>query len=211
MKRLFDVVSGCLVLLLLTPFIFFIWMAIRLDSSGSAFFLQTRIGKHQKPFKIYKFRTMFSRDPKTIDQYTEQVISVGRDPRITRVGRLLRASSLDELPQLLNIIKGDMSLVGPRPIIPEQLEVVPPELLSRFDVRPGLTGLAQVRGRRGLGWITQLKADNEYVKKCNFLYDLVIIFKTVWVVLAGSGVYGAEEQNWRAYRETLKEKEKENE
>lgn len=204
MKRLFDVLSSAVALALVLPLLALIWLAIRLDSKGSALFVQTRIGRQQQPFQIFKFRTMFVRDPDAIDQHGEQVVVGGRDPRITRVGRFLRATSLDELPQLLNILKGDMSVVGPRPIIPEQLEVVPEEYKKRFEVRPGLTGLAQIRGRRSMGWISQLKSDAEYVEQHGFIYDLGIVFKTVYVVLTGSGVYGGEEQNWRAYRDSLK-------
>src|SRR5690606_3670345 len=124
-------------------------------------------------------------------------------PRITRAGSFLRATSIDELPQLINILKGDMSVVGPRPVLMEQKEVVPPGYLKRFNVRPGLTGLAQVRGRRSLGWLQQLAFDAEYVGKQNFFYDLNIIFTTVKVVLTGSGIYGGEGLNWRAYRDSL--------
>lgn len=203
-KRAFDVLSSAAVLVVISPLLALLWLAIRLDSPGPALFVQTRIGRGQQPFQIYKFRSMFARDPSQIDQHGEQVIVGGRDPRITRVGRWIRAASLDELPQLLNILKGDMSVVGPRPIIPEQLEVVPPELMRRFEVRPGLTGLAQVRGRRSLGWISILKADNEYVDKAGLWYDLGIILRTVYVVLTGAGVYGGNELNWRAYRDQLR-------
>lgn len=205
-KRAFDVVFSSLALLVAAPLMVIIALAIVLDSPGRVLFLQRRIGKDRKEFRIMKFRTMIDRDPDSIDQLREQVISEGSDPRITRVGRFLRKTSLDELPQLLNILKGEMSIVGPRPVLPEQLEVVPPEYAVRFDVRPGLTGLAQVRGRRGLGWLEQLQADAEYVRNYGLLYDLKLIFRTVVVVLTGKGVYGGQGQNWRAYREELRNK-----
>src|SRR5699024_5485469 len=117
-----------------------------------------------------KFRSMVYRPAEAIDQHAERVVSVGHDPRITRAGRFMRATSLDELPQLFNILKGDMSVVGPRPVLMEQVEVVPPGYRKRFSVRPGLTGLAQMRGRRGLGWLRQLAYDAEYVEKRSFFY-----------------------------------------
>ncbi|WP_111656358.1 sugar transferase [Isoalcanivorax indicus] len=203
-KRAFDILSCGAALLLLSLPLLAIALWIRLDSKGPALFLQNRVGKDAQLFRIYKFRTMVDRAPDQIDQHAEKVISEGDDPRITRAGRFLRATSLDELPQLINMLKGDMSIVGPRPIIPEQLEVVPPEHMDRFNVRPGLTGLAQVRGRRSLGWLEQLQADSEYVQNYGFWYDIGIILKTVVVVLKGSGVYGGEGQNWRAYRDSLR-------
>ncbi|WP_018882782.1 MULTISPECIES: sugar transferase [unclassified Thioalkalivibrio] len=204
LKRLFDILASLGALLALTPLLLLIATAIRLDSPGPVLFRQRRIGLHGQPFRVLKFRTMVDRDPDAIDQHQEQVVSAGIDPRITRVGRLLRATSLDELPQLWNILRGDMSVVGPRPILPEQVEVVPPSYASRFDVRPGLTGLAQVRGRRTLGWIQQLEADTEYAARHHLLYDLGLILKTVHVVLTGQGIYGEAGVNWRTYRDSLR-------
>lgn len=202
-KRLFDIISSAAVLLVILPLLLAVALWIKLDSRGPVFFLQQRAGLGGKPFRIFKFRTMVHRAPDEIDQLSEQVVSAGRDPRITRAGRLIRATSIDELPQLINILKGDMSVVGPRPVLMEQKEVVPPGYMKRFDVRPGLTGLAQVRGRRSLGWLKQLAFDAEYVEKRGFFYDLGIILITIKVVLLGSGIYGGEGLNWRAYRESL--------
>ncbi|WP_018649047.1 MULTISPECIES: sugar transferase [unclassified Thioalkalivibrio] len=210
LKRLFDILSSMAVLLVLAPLLLLIAIAIRLDSSGPTLFRQRRIGFNGQPFRVLKFRTMVDRDPDAIDQYQEQVVSTGVDPRITRVGRWLRATSLDELPQLWNILRGDMSVVGPRPILPEQVEVVPPSYASRFSVRPGLTGLAQVRGRRTLGWIQQLEADTEYAAQHNLLYDLGLIIKTVYVVLTGQGIYGEAGINWRTYRDSLRNRQQGN-
>lgn len=202
-KRLFDIVSSVAVLLVILPILLAVALWIKLDSRGPVFFMQQRAGINGQPFRIFKFRTMVYRVPDQIDQHSEQVVSAGRDPRITRAGRFIRATSLDELPQLLNILKGDMSVVGPRPVLMEQKEVVPPGYMKRFDVRPGLTGLAQVRGRRSLGWLKQLAFDAEYVEKSSFSYDIGIIFTTVKVVLLGSGIYGGEGLNWRVYRDSL--------
>lgn len=202
-KRLFDIVSSAAVLIVILPLLLAVALWIKFDSRGPVFFMQQRAGMHGQPFRIFKFRTMVYRAPDQIDQHSEQVVSAGQDPRITRAGRFIRATSLDELPQLLNILKGDMSVVGPRPVLMEQKAVVPPGYMKRFDVRPGLTGLAQVRGRRSLGWLKQLAFDAEYVEKRSFSYDIGIIFTTVKVVLLGSGIYGGEGLNWRIYRDSL--------
>ncbi|MDW7746928.1 sugar transferase [Halomonas sp.] len=201
--RLFDIVSSATALLALSPLLLAVALWIKLDSRGPVFFMQQRAGLDGRPFRIFKFRTMVHRAPNEIDQSSEPVVSEGHDPRITRAGRVIRASSLDELPQLLNILKGDMSVVGPRPVLMEQKEVVPPGYMKRFSVRPGLTGLAQVRGRRSLGWLKQLAFDAEYVEKRSFFYDLGIILATVKVVLLGGGIYGGEGLNWRTYRDSL--------
>ncbi|WP_018936531.1 sugar transferase [Thioalkalivibrio sp. ALJ24] len=204
-KRLFDLLSSGLALVLLSPLLLGIAVAIKLDSRGPVLFRQQRVGQSQRPFRVLKFRTMVDRDPDAIDQHSERVVSEGEDPRITRMGRFLRATSLDELPQLWNIFRGDMSVVGPRPVLPEQVEVVPSEFMARFEVRPGLTGLAQVRGRRTLGWLQQLEADAEYVSRRGVLYDLWLILRTIHVVATGRGVYGTPGQNWRAYRDSLRQ------
>lgn len=204
LKRAFDIFSSSVALVLLSPLLLVLAVWIKLDTPGQIFFRQRRIGKNQKAFRVVKFRTMVERDPDSIDQYKEGVISTGDDPRITRSGRFLRKTSLDELPQLWNMLVGDMSVVGPRPILPEQLEVVPQEYMSRFDVRPGLTGLAQVRGRRSLSWLEQLAADAEYACDHGFFYDIWLILRTVHVVVTGKGIYGGEGQNWREYREELR-------
>jgi lipopolysaccharide/colanic/teichoic acid biosynthesis glycosyltransferase len=203
LKRLFDIVSSAAALLVLSPLLGVVALWIKLDSRGPVFFKQQRAGLGGQPFRIFKFRTMVNRAPDEIDQHNEQVVSESYDPRITRAGHFIRATSLDELPQLINILKGDMSVVGPRPVLMEQKEVVPPGYMKRFSVRPGLTGLAQVRGRRSLGWLTQLAFDAEYVEKRGFFYDLGIILSTIKVVLLGSGVYGGEGLNWRTYRDSL--------
>jgi lipopolysaccharide/colanic/teichoic acid biosynthesis glycosyltransferase len=203
-KRLFDVVLSSFALVLISPIMLLIACWIKLDSIGPVFFLQYRAGLHGKAFCMIKFRTMVHRSQHEIDQYNEPVVSEGRDFRITRAGRFIRAVSFDELPQLFNILKGDMSIVGPRPVLMEQLEVVPPGYMKRFNVRPGLTGLAQVRGRRSLNWLRQLAFDVEYVEGKSFLKDIVIILKTFKVLMPSGPIYGGEELNWRSYRKQLK-------
>jgi lipopolysaccharide/colanic/teichoic acid biosynthesis glycosyltransferase len=206
LKRTFDMLSSGILLLLCVPLLGLLWLWIRVDSPGPALFRQVRLGRDQRPFRVLKFRTMLHRDADAIDQVAEPVVTDNTDPRITRAGRFLRGSSLDELPQLWNILVGDMSVVGPRPVLPEQREVIPEAYLVRFKLRPGLTGLAQVRGRRGLDWMDQLAADAEYVRRRGVFYDVALIFRTIGVVVAGSGVYGAAGNNWRAF---LKERERE--
>ncbi len=199
-KRAIDIL-GCLVTLaVLWPVVAVVALLVRLDSHGPVIFRQPRVGQSQELFSIMKFRTMTHRPSHTIDQAAEQVITAGEDARITRIGRFLRSSSLDELPQLINILRGEMSLIGPRPIIPEQLEAIPAQRLDRFVVRPGLTGLAQVNGRRGLDWLEQLALDSEYVRRYNLWLDIKIVLRTVKVVATAAGVYGGEGSNWRAYR-----------
>lgn len=202
-KRLFDIASSAAAILIIFPLLLAVALWIKIDSRGPVFFMQQRAGLGGNSFRIFKFRTMVDRVPDEIDQNSEQVVSEAHDPRITRAGRFIRATSIDELPQLINILKGDMSVVGPRPVLMEQKEVVPPGYMKRFAVRPGLTGLSQVRGRRSLGWLQQLAFDAEYVEKRSFFYDLSIIFTTVKVVLLGRGLYGGDGLNWRTYRDRL--------
>lgn len=186
-------------LVVLWPVMAVIAIWIRLDSPGPVLFAQRRVGRGQRVFRILKFRTMANRNPDSIDQFAERVVTHGKDQRITRPGRVLRVTSLDELPQLINVLRGDMSLVGPRPVLEAQMQAIPAERLDRFDVRPGITGLAQVRGRRGLGWLEQLAADSEYVASNSLLGDIGIILRTVKTMLEGGSVYADESKNWRAY------------
>lgn len=200
MKRLFDIFASTIGLLILGPLLILIALIIKLDSRGPVFFRQKRMGMNREAFYVLKFRSMTHRDPDTINHYEEQVVAGNDDRRITRFGRVMRVTSLDELPQLLNIFIGHMSLVGPRPIIPDQLEVVPEWLEDRFLVRPGITGLAQVKGRRNLSWEQQLIYDNEYARTHSFFGDIKILFLTAWVVIAQKGIYGDASKNWRAYK-----------
>lgn len=201
-KRALDILISAAALVTLWPIMLAIALWIRLDSRGPAFFIQQRIGRNLEPFRIYKFRTMLHRPPHQIDQVNEKVISSGTDVRITRIGRILRATSIDELPQLFNIINGTMSLVGPRPMIPEQLLAIPENKMGRFYMKPGVTGWSQVNGRRGLSWPGQLALDAWYADHASFWLDLKILFKTPAVVFKASGVYNDAASNWRAYLPT---------
>lgn len=200
MKRLFDFLASAAGLLILSPIFAFLAIWIRLDSPGPAFFRQKRVGWKGVPFYVLKFRTMAHRNPEKIDQKKEKVIAKESDMRITKAGRFLRKSSLDELPQLINILKGEMSLVGPRPVLPEQLDVVPHWFAGRFQVRPGITGLAQVRGRRSLSWEQQLQYDLQYAENQRFWRDIGLLIETATAVATARGIYGEESKNWRAYR-----------
>lgn len=199
MSRAFDITVSLAALLVLSPLMALLAIWIRLDSPGPVLFAQRRVGRGQEVFRILKFRTMAHRDADSIDQVAERVITNGKDQRISRFGRILRVTSLDELPQLINVLRGDMSLVGPRPVLEAQVQAMPLEHLDRFAVRPGITGLAQVRGRRGLGWLEQLAADSEYVESHTFLGDIRIMFRTVKTLCTGSSVYADASKNWRAY------------
>ena len=155
-------------------------LAIRLDSSGPALFRQERVGKNGSPFTVYKFRTMVN-EPNPI---------VPDASRITRVGKILRRFSLDELPQLINVANGTMSIVGPRPTLQYQVDRYSDFQRRRLEVRPGLTGLAQVNGRNALNWDRRIELDVEYVERQSLLLDLQIIARTIKTVLSGEGIDG---------------------
>lgn len=185
-----------IIIIFLIPLGLIISLGILITSGFPVFFIQKRIGLGQEIFFLFKFRTMVNR--KTINQFKEKVIE-DNDPRVTKFGSILRRTSLDELPQLFNIIKGDMNFVGPRPILPEQCKAIPDEYLGRFNVKPGITGLAQIRGRRGLDWFNQLRYDVFYSLKKNFCFDLFIIYKTFFEVIQQKGINGTNVKNWREY------------
>lgn len=181
-KRCLDFVISLSMLIVLFPFLIIVAVLIKIDSPGTIFYKQARPGKDKKIFNVYKFRTMVV----GADKYQKTGVEVMKDDvRITPLGRFLRRFKIDELAQLLNIIKGDMALVGPRPTLPEYIEQYEPWELERFDVRPGLTGLAQVNGNIYLERTEKSAYDVEYVKKISFWMDIKIIFKTIAIVLFG--------------------------
>lgn len=187
-KRLLDFVLALIGLIILSPFFLIIAILIKLDSEGPVFFLQERLGRDGRIFKIYKFRTMI-----------DGAINMGsglftneRDPRITKIGDFLRKTSLDELPQLINILKGEMSLVGPRPPVPYypyKYENYSEEQKSRFTVLPGITGYAQVNGRNRVDWDERIEVDIKYIKEQSLLLDIKIIIKTIGNVFFKKDVY----------------------
>jgi undecaprenyl phosphate N,N'-diacetylbacillosamine 1-phosphate transferase len=184
LKRLFDLHVSGLLLMILSPLLAGIAAAIRLTSRGPAVFRQERAGRNGRPFHLYKFRTMRL----DVDPFGPSPRS-GDDPRLTRVGRFLRESSLDELPQLVNILRGDMSLVGPRPLYVSQVAEWDERQRKRLLVKPGLTGLAQVFGRGGLMREEKLELDVQYVEQANLGLDARILLATFVRVFARRGVY----------------------
>lgn len=183
LKRTFDIVVSLIGILVLTviPVMIVVPLMIKLTSKGPAFFNQVRIGKDQKPFKMYKFRTMIQ------EQYDADGNEIMSENRITKVGRFLRKTSLDELPQLFNILNGTMSIIGPRPMLEYQAPRCIGEEVLRFQMRPGLTGLAQVKGRNNIIWEERIQHDIEYVRTFTFWQDIVIIVKTVLLVFKKEG------------------------
>lgn len=189
-RRFFDAVLAAVALVILSPVLVVISIMINIDSKGGVIFKQLRIGKNGKNYYMYKFRTMIP----NAQNIGTGVYSFKDDPRITKVGRFLRKTSLDELPQLWNVVKGDMALVGPRsPVVGHfpEYETLSPEYKRRFSVLPGITGLAQVVGRNELLWDDKVKYDNIYidkVKKYGPLYDLKIMIQTVGRVFSMNDV-----------------------
>ena len=195
LKRLLDVVLASLGLVASLPLSLAIIVAIKLDSPGSALFVQERVGRYGHRFRFYKFRSMYvdaERRLSELQMHNEvdgPVFKMRKDPRISRVGAFLRRSSLDELPQLINVLKGEMSLVGPRPPLPREVEKYRPSDKVRLSVKPGLTCLWQIRGRSTLGFDTWMEYDREYVRDLSLRLDLSILLQTVWAVLSCRGAY----------------------
>lgn len=189
-KRIFDIIASLIIIVLLFPIGLIISLIIKLDSEGPIFFLQERPGKNTNIFKVYKFRTMRPGSEKMVNG--KEVF--GDDDRITKIGKFLRRYKIDELPQLLNVIKGEMSLVGPRPERIDYLNEYTHEELKRFNMRPGLTGLAQVSGNIHISLDERHRKDIYYVDKFNLLMDIKIIILTVGVVLFGEDKFTKEER-----------------
>ncbi len=195
LKRCLDVAIAGFGLVASFPIWLAIVIAIRIDSPGPAIFVQERVGLHGRRFRFYKFRSMH-RDAETrlrdIQKHNEvdgPVFKMRRDPRVTRVGAFLRRTSLDELPQLINVLKGDMSMVGPRPPLPREVAQYRPSDMIRLSVKPGLTCLWQVRGRSTVDFDTWMAYDREYVTGLSAWMDLTILVRTVWAVLSCRGAF----------------------
>jgi len=197
-KDLWERAAALLALVLLSPLLAVVAVAIRLDSAGPAFFRQTRVGRHGRPFTMVKYRTMcVDAEQRLADlqavaaaaQPGHVLFKLQADPRITRVGRILRRYSLDELPQLLNVVRGEMALVGPRPALPSELERYDEDPYRRLVVTPGLTGLWQVSGRSDLSWEESVRLDLDYVDNWSLGLDLVILLRTVGAVFRHTGAY----------------------
>ena len=183
LKRIADIVLSAVALLVFTviPVMIVVPIVIGLTSKGPAVFTQTRVGKNGKTFTMYKFRTMIT------ERYDEQGNEIMSEKRITKIGRILRKLSLDELPQLINVLNGTMSIIGPRPMLDYQAPRCIGEENLRFEMRPGLTGLAQVKGRNNILWEERIKYDIEYVKNYSIWLDIEILFKTVLLVFKREG------------------------
>ncbi|MBD3179547.1 MAG: sugar transferase [Candidatus Latescibacteria bacterium] len=194
-KRTIDLVVASFIVLLVLPLIPVIVLLIKMDSRGPVLFRQKRVGKDGRVFDLYKFRSMVDGAEKALDSLrplsnTEgPIFKIEEDPRITRVGRFLRRSSLDELPQIINVLKGDMSIVGPRPNLPSEVAQYLPWQRTRLLVTPGITCFWQVAGRSHIGFQEWMRLDLEYIKKRSIKTDLKIIFKTFPAVIARKGAF----------------------
>ena len=184
-KRGLDIILSGTALLCLSPIIFILWIGLTIANKGAgAFFFQERPGKSGKIFKVVKFKTMTDERDANGDLLSDA-------DRLTRVGRFVRSTSLDELPQLWNVFKGDMSLIGPRPLLPQYLPLYSPEQARRHEVRPGITGWAQVNGRNSITWKQKFEHDVWYVDNISFILDMRIIYLTIKNVIKRDGINSA--------------------
>ncbi len=199
-KRALDVALALMLIAVSSPLLMLLWCLVRWTSAGPAFFRQERIGRHMRPFTMLKLRSMYvGNDDQMHRAYVTDMLSADEeatapngmlfklvtDPRITPLGRWLRKTSLDELPQLINVLRGDMSLVGPRPMLPWEAELLAEPYRPRFTVKPGLTGLWQVSGRSRLSMRTALELDVEYVQRRSIVLDLIILARTLPALFRG--------------------------
>ena len=192
-KRLFDIIFSLFVLTVFSPVYFILMTLIVLNSQGPVFYVQQRIGKNHKPFNCIKFRTMVNNADEILEtmmnnsdqmrQEFQDSFKLKRDPRITRIGKFLRLTSLDEFPQFWNVLKGDMSVVGPRPLVPEELPKYGRKINTVLTIKPGITGLWQVSGRNDIPYPKRVQIDVYYATSHNCLLDLWIIFKTINVIV----------------------------
>jgi lipopolysaccharide/colanic/teichoic acid biosynthesis glycosyltransferase len=192
-RRAFDVVVAGTALLVASPLLALAIVAVRLESRGGAFYRQRRVGKDGRPFDVLKLRTMV-----TGAEHMGAGLAVSEgDTRITRVGRLLRRTSLDELPNLVNVLRGEMAIVGPRPTVPVQVDRYTERQRGRLAVKPGITGWAQVNGRTELPWDERIELDLWYIEHRSWRLDLRILWLTVRMVFGGEGLYRGETPAWR--------------
>ncbi len=194
MKRFIDILLSGTGLVVLSPVMCILAICVRLTSKGPAFFLQTRVGKNGKPFTIFKFRSMVDGADNLEKYLTPELYArylkdrkLTNDPRVTFFGQILRKTSLDELPQLLNILRGDMSLIGPRPLLPDEIISYGPVYALYTQLRPGLTGLWQIKSRNVTTLSERSKLDEEYYRRRSFRFDLYIFFKTFETVFSKKG------------------------
>lgn len=195
-KRFMDIIFSGILLILLSPIYLIISLAIKIEDSGSVFYNQVRVGKWGKHFKMYKFRSMVINAEKLKDNLQNKnesgagvIFKMKRDPRITKIGRIIRKLSIDELPQLWNVFKGDMSLVGPRPPVPKEVKKYKYSDRRRLEEIPGITCIWQVSGRSDIDFEGQVKLDVQYIESQSLLTDIKILLKTIPAVLLGKGAY----------------------
>lgn len=181
-KRTFDFIVSLILILCISPLLLIIALWLHIANKGAgAFFIQERPGLHGKIFKVYKFKTM-------TDEKDENGILLPNEKRITKIGKFIRSTSIDELPQFFNVLKGDMSLIGPRPLLVQYLPLYTKEQARRHEIRPGITGWAQCNGRNGISWEKKFELDVWYVDHCSFLLDIKIIFRTIKKVFVREGI-----------------------
>jgi undecaprenyl phosphate N,N'-diacetylbacillosamine 1-phosphate transferase len=187
-KRILDLIFALILLIIIAPILLIVLVAIKTETKGPVFFKQDRLGLNGKIFKMYKFRSMVINAEKT----GTGVYSYRGDPRVTKVGAFIRKTSIDELPQLINIIKGEMSVIGPRPTLtyhPWKLEDYEKDHKVRFNIRPGVTGLAQINGRKELSWPERIVLDVQYIDNINIVLDIKIFLKTVVKIISMGNNY----------------------
>ena len=196
LKRFFDIVLSLLALTILSPLCLLVAILIKLTSPGPIFFVHTRVGKYGRHFRFYKFRSMYVDAEKRKAELMSQnqsadgvIFKMKNDPRITSIGRLLRRTSFDEVPQFLNVLFGDMSLVGPRPPLPSEVNLYTLDDRKRLNVRPGLTCLWQISGRSDIPFKQQVRLDQQYILTSGVWSDLKILLRTIPAIMSGRGAY----------------------
>ena len=197
-KRALDFICSLFALLVFSPLMLVAAILIKLDDGGPAFFRQKRPGKDGKVFEVYKFRTM------TVRTEDENGNPLSDMERMTKIGKILRKTSVDELPQFINVLKGEMSFIGPRPLLCEYLELYSPQQARRHEVRPGISGWAQVNGRNAITWEEKFDYDVYYVDNISFVLDIKILVKTVTDVIKGTGVNSGEQNTMEKFKGTVK-------
>lgn len=186
-KHMIDKIFGLILIVLIFPILVLLSIAIKLNSKGPIIFKQKRLGKNGKVFNMYKFRTMYV-DAPDLRNEDGSTFNSDDDPRVTKVGKILRKTSLDELPQILNILKGEMSFIGPRPDLPDHYDLYSEDDKKKLLVRPGVTGYAQANGRNSNSWAQRIAMDIYYIENYSLILDIQIFFKTIFSVLKQEGV-----------------------
>jgi exopolysaccharide biosynthesis polyprenyl glycosylphosphotransferase len=195
LKRILDVIVASAALVAASPIMLFTAIAVKLDSPGPIFFKQTRVGKWGETFGCFKFRSMYIDAEERKAQLMKQnesdgpIFKMKKDPRITRVGRIIRKLSIDELPQIFNVLRGEMSLVGPRPPVPKEVAQYTVEQMRRLDAVPGITGLQQVSGRSDLSFKRWVELDLQYIEEQSVAKDIEILLRTIPAVVTAKGAY----------------------